>query len=82
MEQIAIALTGVVAIWLSQDHRIQFRKWASIFGLIGQPFWFYSAYSAEQWGIFSLCFFYQGRNKTPSFRVGIHIKTKGFVNLD
>ena len=41
MEQIAIALTGVVAIWLSQDHRIQFRKWASIFGLIGQPFWFY-----------------------------------------
>ena len=58
MEQIAITLTGVVAIWLSQDHRIQFRKWASIFGLIGQPFWFYSAYSAEQWGIFSLCFFY------------------------
>ena len=25
--------------------------------------------------------FYQGRNKTPSFRAGIHIKTKGFVNL-
>lgn len=24
---------------------------------------------------------YQGRNKTPSFRAGIHIKTKGFVNL-
>lgn len=58
MEQIAIALTGVVAIWLSQDHRDNYRKWASIFGLIGQPFWFYSAYSAEQWGIFALCFFY------------------------
>ena len=58
MEQIAIALTGVVAIWLSQDEEESKRKYACIFGLIGQPFWFYSAYIAEQWGIFVLCFFY------------------------
>jgi len=58
MEQIAIALTGVVAIWLSQDKRERWRKWACIFGLVGQPFWFYSAYTAEQWGIFILCGFY------------------------
>lgn len=58
IDQIAIALTGVVAIWLSQDKRENFRKYSSIFGLIGQPFWFYSAYEAEQWGIFVLCFFY------------------------
>lgn len=57
-EQIAIALTGVVAIWLSQDKRNSFRKYACIFGLIGQPFWFYAAWTAEQWGIFILCFFY------------------------
>ena len=58
MEQIAIALTGATAVWLSQDQREAWRRWACIFGLIGQPFWFYSAYSAQQWGIFALCFLY------------------------
>jgi len=58
MDQIAIALTGVVAIWLSQDKDESWRKYACLFGLVGQPFWFYSAYTAEQWGIFVLCFFY------------------------
>lgn len=58
MEQLAIALTGVVAIWLSQDMRQERRRFACIFGLIGQPFWFYAAYTAEQWGIFALCFLY------------------------
>ena len=58
MEQIAIALLGVSAIWLSQDASLKRRRWASILGLLGQPFWFYSAYQAEQWGIFLLCFFY------------------------
>lgn len=37
MEQIAIALTGVVAIWLSQDKRERWRKYACLFGLVGQP---------------------------------------------
>ncbi len=58
IDQVAIAITGVVAIWLSQDKRENFRKYASIFGLAGQPFWFYSAFSAEQWGILLLTFFY------------------------
>ena len=58
MEQIMIAFTGVIAVWLSQDKESSLRKYACIFGLIGQPFWFYSAYTAEQWGIFVLCFFY------------------------
>ena len=58
MDQIAIALTGVVAIWLSQDGRDEFRRYACLFGMAGQPFWFYSAYQAEQWGIFVLCIFY------------------------
>lgn len=58
MEQIAIALTGATAVWLSQDAREGWRKWACIFGLCGQPFWFYSAWMAQQWGIFALCFLY------------------------
>lgn len=58
MEQIAIALTGATAIWLTQQHRESWKKYASILGLIGQPFWFYATYKAEQWGIFGLTFFY------------------------
>lgn len=58
MEQIIIAFTGATAIWLSQQSNEAWKKYASILGLIGQPFWFYSAYQAEQWGIFALCFFY------------------------
>lgn len=58
MEQLAIAFTGVTAIFLSQSKSERLRRFACIFGLIGQPFWFYSAYTAEQWGIFALCFLY------------------------
>ncbi len=58
ISQIAIAITGILAIWLSQDQRIQRRKYACWFGLAGQPFWFYVSYQQEQWGIFALTFFY------------------------
>lgn len=58
IEQVAIAATGATAVWASQDTREQVRKWACIFGLIGQPFWFYAAYTAGQWGIFAVCFLY------------------------
>tara|TARA_R110000851_G_scaffold297051_1_gene452273 strand:- start:210 stop:434 length:225 start_codon:yes stop_codon:yes gene_type:complete len=55
MEQIAIALTGLTAIFLTQQSKESWKKYACLFGLAGQPFWFYSAYTAEQWGIFVLC---------------------------
>jgi len=58
IDQLGIAATGVTAIYLSQDKRESWRKWACIFGLIGQPFWFYSSWVAEQYGIFALCFLY------------------------
>ena len=57
-EQIAIALLGVTAIFLSQDNRQNWRKWACAFGLAGQPFWFIATIKAEQWGIVVLCCFY------------------------
>ncbi len=58
MEQTAITITGVLAIWLANDHRDRWRRYACIFGLVGQPFWFYSAYITGQWGIFILSLFY------------------------
>ena len=58
IEQILIAFTGVTAIWLTQQHRDSWKKYACLFGICGQPFWFYSAIQAEQWGIFVLSIFY------------------------
>lgn len=58
MEQIAIGMTGVIAIFLSQQKNEQLKRYACVLGLIGQPFWFYATYQAEQWGIFAMCFLY------------------------
>lgn len=58
IDQIFIAVTELIAIWLIQDKRIEYRKYACLFGLLGQPFWFYSSFMADQWGAFVLCFFF------------------------
>lgn len=58
LEQIGIAICGLSAVFLSQDPRPRWARWACIFGLAGQPFWFYATYKAGQWGIFVLCFLY------------------------
>jgi hypothetical protein len=57
IDQIAIAMTGVTAIALSQSGP-KLQRYACLFGLAGQPFWYYAAWSAEQWGFFALCFLY------------------------
>lgn len=58
MDQLAIAFTGVTAIFLTQSKHESRRRFACLFGIAGQPFWFYSAYQAGQWGIFALCCLY------------------------
>lgn len=58
IEQIGIAICGVTAVFLSQDSRESYRRWACLFGLCGQPFWLYATYQAHQWGIFFLAFIY------------------------
>lgn len=58
IEQAAIAVFGVSAIWLSQSANVKARKWAPVLGLAGQPFWIYATFEAGQWGIFILSMFY------------------------
>lgn len=58
IDQIGIAIFGLTAIVLSQTGSLRFIKWAPIFGLLSQPFWFYTTYVNEQWGVFILVFFY------------------------
>ena len=56
MDQLAIAVTGLISVWLTQDARADRRRFACWFGLAGQPFWFYATWQAQQWGRFALCF--------------------------
>ncbi len=65
--QIVIAITGLIAIALTQQEKLELRKYACIFGLAGQPFWFHATYVAEQWGIFGLTFAY-----TIAWIKGVH----------
>lgn len=58
IEQIVIGVCGVASVFLSQDRRENWRRWACIFGLIAQPFWMYATFIAQQWGIFILAFLY------------------------
>lgn len=58
LEQIAISVFGVSAIWLSQDTKPLLRRIAPVLGLAGQPFWLYSSWTADQWGIFLLSIAY------------------------
>src|SRR5262245_18170151 len=58
LDQIGITFSGVIAVWLTQDKRATRQRWACIFGMLAQPFWFYAAWRAEQWGIFAMCTLY------------------------
>jgi hypothetical protein len=58
IDQIAIGVCGLASVWLSQDERRNVQRYACLFGIVAQPFWFYATIKAGQWGIFVLTIFY------------------------
>lgn len=68
LNQALIAVFGVTAVALSQSAIETRRRWACIFGLLGQPSWFYMAWSTEQWGVFVLCILYSASWATGFYR--------------
>lgn len=58
IDQLGIALTGVVAVSLSQSESTKARRWACVFGLLGQPFWFWTAWQSGLWGVFAVSVLY------------------------
>lgn len=58
LSNILIVLFGVSAIWLSQSKSDILKKYACIFGLMSQPFWFYITIHTEQWGMVLVCMLY------------------------
>jgi hypothetical protein len=53
-----IPFTGVIAVYLAASQDPKTRMIAGYFGLAGEPFWFISAYTADQWGVILLVFVY------------------------
>ena len=60
MIQLFACIFGVLAIASVYSEKEMIRKWAPVFGLAGQPFWFYETYDHEQWGFFFLTVAYTG----------------------
>ena len=58
ISQTLIAIFGISAVYLSQQSNDDLKKWASVCGLISQPFWFYSMVQSEQYIIVLLCVLY------------------------
>lgn len=58
IEQTAIAVCGVLSIFMSQSASVAQRRWAPIIGLVAQPAWLYASITAEQWGIAALSLVY------------------------
>lgn len=53
-----ILLTCMTSIALVNDPRRGVSKWGCVFGLISEPFWFYTCAYHEQWGLFAAAFIY------------------------
>lgn len=66
-DQIGIALFGVTAIFLTNLTDPLWRRWAPVFGMCSQPFWFWTSIIHEQWGMFFLVCLY-----TVSWGMGIY----------
>ena len=52
--QVVILVTSGAAIWLINDPLPDRRRLGRWIGIVGQPAWFYTAWSAGQWGVFAL----------------------------
>jgi hypothetical protein len=56
---IMMVLCGIISIYLTNlPEAHQYKKYAPIVGLLGQPFWFYICWITQQWGILALTVVY------------------------
>jgi hypothetical protein len=74
--QIGLAFCGVMAIYLV-NRKDKLQKWGPVFGILGQPFWFYAMWHAEQWVPFFLSFIYLYSWVMGFYNMWIVAKRKG-----
>lgn len=53
--QMGVTVPSLIAIWLVNGRS---PKWACIFGLVSEVFWFREFYTHGQWGLFIVTFVY------------------------
>ena len=57
LEQVFIFIFGGSAIWLV-GRTDKWKRYGYILGLLSQPFWLYSSFINQQWGVFVLSIWY------------------------
>ena len=55
--QTGIVILSCISAWLISS-KGSWNKWGFVVGLASEPFWFYTTYTHEQWGLFAICFFF------------------------
>lgn len=58
MIQLALAIFGLTALFMATGHNPRARRWASVVGLCGQPFWIAFSIDAGAWGLLALSIAY------------------------
>ena len=58
MTQLLIAIFGLTAMSLALSQSARHRKWAPVWGLASQPFWFAATIPTGQYGMVALCVAY------------------------
>ena len=58
MVQIIIAVMGIITVTIFNIGSIKIIKYGSLSSLITQPFWIYSTYTNQQYGMFLLSLYY------------------------
>lgn len=61
LSQVAIGLLGVASVMLVTSKDESLRRIAAPIALMAEPFWFYTAYVNDQWGILLLTLIYTVR---------------------
>jgi len=61
LAQAMIIMCGITTAMMTTHMEYRVRRLAAPFGLLSQPFWFYSAWITDSWGMVGLCFLYGGR---------------------
>lgn len=52
---LVLCMTGIILVNSSRTER---QRYACVFGLLSEPFWFYTTIAHHQWGIFAATFVY------------------------
>jgi hypothetical protein len=64
VSQIMIPILGLLSIFFLGCKKIRLVKFGFMFGLLAEPFWFYAAYTHQQWGVLLIvCAYFIGHSR-------------------